>query len=178
LRLAGAATVEAANAVLERFVPDYNQRFSVAPRENQSDFRPLSKRRNWDRVFSLRYERVVGKDHVAQIGSHWIQLPARPGLHAGLRPAASAQSKTQTTADLRARGQRGAGGAALKAKSAQQENKRKSTKGNRRGAVGMWKSRSDFQARWKGWKTAPAVFEAFHGASLPPLARLTEFRCS
>jgi len=93
LRLAGAATLEAANAVLEKFVQDYNQRFAVAPRDSQSDFRPLSKKRNWDRVFSLRYERVVGKDHVVQFGSHRIQLPARQGKqgYAGQRVELSHQ---------------------------------------------------------------------------------------
>lgn len=79
LRLAQAATLEQANAVLEAFVQDYNRRFAVEPRESQSDFRPLSKKLNWDRLFNLRYERVVAKDHVVQFGSHRIQLPARAG---------------------------------------------------------------------------------------------------
>lgn len=79
LRLAKAATLDEANAALEKFVQDYNRRFAVAPQESQSDFRPLSKKLNWDRLFSLRYERVVAKDHVVQFGSHRIQLPARKG---------------------------------------------------------------------------------------------------
>ena len=93
LRLAKAATLERANAVLEKFVQDYNQRFAVAPRDSQSDFRPLSKKLNWDRLFSLRYERVVGKDHVVQFGSHRIQLPARKGRqgYAGQRVELSHQ---------------------------------------------------------------------------------------
>ena len=93
LRLAQAATVEQANAVLEKFIPDYNRRFAVAPRESQSDFRPLSKKLNWDRLFSLRYERVVGKDHVVQFGSHRLQLPARQGRqgYAGQRVELSHQ---------------------------------------------------------------------------------------
>jgi len=93
LRLAGAATVEAANAVLKKLGRDYTQRFAVAPRESQSDFRPLSRRLNWDRLFSLRYERVVGKDPVVQFGSHRFQLPARPGKqgYAGQRVELSHQ---------------------------------------------------------------------------------------
>ena len=93
LRLAQAATVEQANTVLEAFVQDYNRRFAVEPRESQSDFRPLSKRLNWDRLFSLRYERVVGKDHVVQFGGHRIQLPARVGRqgYAGQRVELSHQ---------------------------------------------------------------------------------------
>jgi len=93
LRLVGAATLEEANQVLDRFVEDYNQRFAVAARDSQSDFRRLSKRLNWDRLFSLRYERLVGKDHVVQFGSHRIQLPARRGSqgYAGQRVELSHQ---------------------------------------------------------------------------------------
>ena len=93
LRLAGAVTLEEANQVLDRFVEDYNRRFAVAARDSQSDFRPLSKRLNWDRLFSLRYERLVGKDHVVQFGSHRIQLPARRGSqgYAGQRVELSHQ---------------------------------------------------------------------------------------
>jgi len=69
LRLAGAGTVEQANAVLEKFRKDYNARFAVKAREAANDFRPLSRKLNWDRVFSLRYERVVGKDHVIVFGA-------------------------------------------------------------------------------------------------------------
>ncbi len=93
LRLAKAATLEQANQVLEPFVQDYNRRFAVAPRESQSDFRPLSRKLNGDRLFSLRDERVVGKDHVVQFGSHRIQLPARKGRqgYAGQRVELSHQ---------------------------------------------------------------------------------------
>ena len=93
LRLAGAATLEQANAVLERFRQDYNARFAVEARETANDFRPLSRKLNWDRVFSLRYERVVGKDHVIVFGARSIQLPAgagRPG-YAGARVELSHQ---------------------------------------------------------------------------------------
>ena len=54
LRLAQAATLEEANQVLGRFVEAYNQQFGVPAREAASDFRPLSKRLNWDRLFSLK----------------------------------------------------------------------------------------------------------------------------
>ncbi len=204
LRLAKAATLDQANAVLEKFVQDYNQRFAVAPRDSQSDFRPLSKRRNWGRLFSLRYERVVGKDHVVQSGSRHIQLPARQGKqdHAGQRVEWSHQLDGQRhvwlgeqrlyqmplalgyrlgRAPQRPRSQKRklpriyvyAGGAALAVRPGKRNlhGKRKNRKRNRHRVVGMWKSRSDFQPRGKGWKTAGAVFQAFHGASFPPLAR-------
>ena len=53
LRLAGAATVEQANAVLETFRQDYNARFAVKAREAANDFRPLSKKLNWDPAVQL-----------------------------------------------------------------------------------------------------------------------------
>lgn len=79
LRLAGASQLEQANRVLESFRPDYNRRFAVPAREAANDFRPLSQKRNWERLFSLRYERVVGQDHVIEFGARSIQLPARKG---------------------------------------------------------------------------------------------------
>lgn len=93
LRLAGAATLEEANQVLERFRQDYNRRFAVGAREAAHDFRPLSKKLNWERLFSLRYERVVGKDHVIVFGARSIQLPARKGQqgYAGARVELSHQ---------------------------------------------------------------------------------------
>jgi len=93
LRLAGASTLEQANRVLESFRQDYNRRFAVAAREAANDFRPLSQKLNWDRLFSLRYERVVGKDHVIVFGARSIQLPAQKGQqgYAGARVELSHQ---------------------------------------------------------------------------------------
>lgn len=79
LRLAQAATLEEANQVLEWFVEAYNQQFGVTAREAARDFRPLLKKWNRDRLFSLKYERVVGPDHVVRWGAHSWQLPALPG---------------------------------------------------------------------------------------------------
>ena len=93
LRLAGAASVEQANEVLVRFLDEYNRKFAVAAREVGNDFRPLSKKVNRDRLFSLKYERVVGKDHVIPFGGRSIQLPAKPGKlgYAGVRVELSHQ---------------------------------------------------------------------------------------
>jgi transposase len=93
LRLVKACTLEEANRVLEKFIEDYNRRFAVPAQEAASDFRPLSKKLNWDRLFSLKYERVVGKDHVIAFGARWIQLPARRGKfgYAGARVELSHQ---------------------------------------------------------------------------------------
>ena len=79
--------------MLERFIEDYNQRFGVAAREAGNDFRALCKRLNWDRLFSLKYERVVGKDHVIPFGARPIQLPAKAGKfgYAGVKVELSHQ---------------------------------------------------------------------------------------
>ena len=80
LRLAGARTVEEANAVLARFLPAYNQRFRKSPLRSGSAYRKLDRRLDLDYIFSLRYERTVGQDHVVQtVPGLAIQLPSLPG---------------------------------------------------------------------------------------------------
>ena len=76
LRLAGASTLEQANGVLELFLADYNQRFARLPRETAQAWRKLDRRLDLDYIFSLRYERKVGKNHVILLGEDIsIQLP-------------------------------------------------------------------------------------------------------
>lgn len=80
LRLARAATVEQANAVLERFLSDYNQKFGKPARQSGVAYRKLDRRLDLEYVFSLRYERTVGNDHV---------ITAIPGLTIQLPPLAN-----------------------------------------------------------------------------------------
>ena len=75
LRLAGARTLPQANEVLQRFIREYNQRFSVEAKQAGSLFRKVDRRLNLERIFSLKYERTVGRDHVITWGSRIIQLP-------------------------------------------------------------------------------------------------------
>jgi len=79
LRLAKASTLEQANRVLVDFIDHYNVRFTKPAREVASDFRPVPKRLNLDRILSLRYYRVVLNDHVVPLGAKSIQLPELPG---------------------------------------------------------------------------------------------------
>ena len=76
LRLAGASTVDQANTVLAHFVADYNAHFSkTAPRSN-AVWRKLDSRLDLPYLFSLRYERTVGKDHrITAVAGVCIQLP-------------------------------------------------------------------------------------------------------
>ena len=93
LRLAKAKTLEQANAVLEGFVEEYNRKFSKPARETGNDFRVLPKKVNRERLFSLRYERTVAKDHTVSFGARQIQLPgsAKQQGYAGKRVELSHQ---------------------------------------------------------------------------------------
>jgi len=75
LRLAGATTLEQANAVLDRFCADYNQRFARPAADAVRDFRSLPRRFDLARCLSLRYQRVVSPDHVVTLGAHALALP-------------------------------------------------------------------------------------------------------
>ena len=75
LRLVAVGSVEQANAVLQRFVGEYNRKFGVEAKQAGSVFRRVDRRLNLDRVFSLKYERTVGRDHVIEFGSRSLQLP-------------------------------------------------------------------------------------------------------
>ena len=79
LRLARAATLEQANAVLARFCADYNQRFARPAAEAASDFRRLPQRFDLARCLSLHYQRVVAPDHTVTLGTHSIALPPLRG---------------------------------------------------------------------------------------------------
>jgi len=79
LRLAGANSMEEAQAVLDRFVPDYNRRFAKAPAQAGHAFRLPGPGLDLDRVFCMRYERIVGNDNTVRIEGRVLQIP--PGPH-------------------------------------------------------------------------------------------------
>jgi len=79
LRLARATTLPQANAVLQRFCVDYNQRFARPALDATHDFRSLPRRFDLARCLSLRYQRVVAADHTVILGAHCLALPPLPG---------------------------------------------------------------------------------------------------
>ena len=79
LRLARAATLAQANAVLARFCADYNQRFARPAADAASDFRRLPHRFDLARCLALQYRRVVAADHTVTLGTQSIALPPLPG---------------------------------------------------------------------------------------------------
>jgi hypothetical protein len=66
LRLAGIATVAAANAVLPAFMEDYNRRFAKDPYSEQDLHRPLGEHDDLDEAFAWKEERTVSSNLTLQ----------------------------------------------------------------------------------------------------------------
>lgn len=74
LRLAGITTLEGANRYLrERYIAEFNERFSVAASAAGTAFVPCT-RSDLDRVFSLHHERVVARDNTVQFARLSLQI--------------------------------------------------------------------------------------------------------
>ncbi len=73
LRLAQAADMDSANAVLRRFIADYNRRFARQPRENPTAWRPAPE--DLDRICCFVHERTVSNDNVVQWDGRRFQIP-------------------------------------------------------------------------------------------------------
>ena len=64
MRLAGIDTLEAANRFLElRFIPEWEQRFTVAPRQPRNAHRRLGPEHRLEEILSVRAARKVAQDH-------------------------------------------------------------------------------------------------------------------
>jgi transposase len=79
LGLEGVQTLEAANRFLKIFIPRFNRRFAVSPRESEKVWRKISPELDLDRIISFRYRSVVGNDNSVRIGGLILDLP--PGPH-------------------------------------------------------------------------------------------------
>ncbi len=79
LRLAGARTLEEANEVLWKFLPEYNKRFKVEPAQAGSAYRVLPKGMKLEEVFCFKYERTVGNDNTVKLEGRLIPIPPGPG---------------------------------------------------------------------------------------------------
>ncbi len=85
LRLAGISTIGAANAFLrERYVPEHNSRYSVAPAQEVDAHRPLLNYHRLEEILSVRHKRVVQNDFTIQHGQSFLQILASRGPR--LRP--------------------------------------------------------------------------------------------
>ena len=73
LRLAGAHDLDSANAVLRKFISNYNRRFARQPRENATAWRPAPD--SLDRSSCFVHERTVSNDNVVQWEGRRLQIP-------------------------------------------------------------------------------------------------------
>lgn len=73
LRLAQAADIDSANAVLRKFIADYNRRFARQPRENPTAWRPAPE--SLERICCFVHERIVSNDNVVQWDGRRFQIP-------------------------------------------------------------------------------------------------------
>ena len=88
MRLAGIASIEAANHFLEtRFLPEWERRFTVAPRNPRNAHRPLGRAQRLEEILSVRVVRKVAQDHTVSWEGNLWGVP-REEVCAGLRGAA------------------------------------------------------------------------------------------
>lgn len=74
LRLVGAKTLEEANQVLARFLPEYNQKFAVTAREPDIAYRKVEEGFKPEEFFCFKYQRVVGADNVVRFKTQRFQV--------------------------------------------------------------------------------------------------------
>jgi helix-turn-helix protein len=85
LRLAGAKTVDEANTVLERVVPDHNRRFAKPARQSGDGHRSLGSAFHLAAILSIQEQRVVSNDYIIRFHNRFYQLqpPIYPGERGG-----------------------------------------------------------------------------------------------
>lgn len=77
LRLANISDINAANVFLEeKFIPAFNEKFSVAPEKQTDLHRPLTTvdQKNMDSIFSIHSTRIVMNDFTVQFKNNYFQL--------------------------------------------------------------------------------------------------------
>lgn len=78
LRLAGARTVEQANAVLNAYRPAHNGRFTVPAANTTAAWRKVSRAIDLERVCSFHYEATVLNDNTVRLSGVVIDVPPGP----------------------------------------------------------------------------------------------------
>lgn len=74
LRLAGAKTMAEANLVLERFLPEYNRLFAVAPQDSRKAYLKLPIEFKPEEYFCFKHERTVANDNVVRYEGQRVQV--------------------------------------------------------------------------------------------------------
>jgi len=78
LREAGATNTEEANRVLERFLPQFNARFQVAPAQPGSVYLPWPADYRSEQFFCFKHTRRVTNDNTIAFDGHRLQIPPGP----------------------------------------------------------------------------------------------------
>lgn len=78
LRLVGATTIAAANAVLQAFRPDHNGRFAIAPADATPAWRTVRRETDVARICSFHYEATVLPDNTVRLAGMVIDVPPGP----------------------------------------------------------------------------------------------------
>lgn len=79
MSLTGIGTLEEANAFLEStFIPVFNRRFAVCPRQSEKAWRTVPAGLDLKRVISFRYPAKVGLDNTVRLGGRVMDIPAGP----------------------------------------------------------------------------------------------------
>jgi transposase len=85
LRLAGASTLDQANAVLDRLLPAHNRRFAKPARDSGDAHRALGRAFDLAAILSVQEQRVVSNDYTIRFHNRFYQLlkPVYPGERGG-----------------------------------------------------------------------------------------------
>jgi len=75
MRLLGVSTIEDANKFLVSYLPVYNRRFSVMPKEKEDLHRPVSV--DLDGILCIKTERTLKNDHTIQLNGKLYQVEDR-----------------------------------------------------------------------------------------------------
>jgi hypothetical protein len=62
MRLKGISSIEEANKFLQEYLPEYNRRFAVKPKEEENFHREIPKGLNLDRILCIKTERTLRND--------------------------------------------------------------------------------------------------------------------
>ena len=97
LRLAGATTVEQANAVLREFLPHFNSQFRVPAQQLQAAYRSLDSSLQLERILCFKHLRQVARDNTVKYQLRTLQLlPAQDWpSYAGVKVEVLEQSDGQ-----------------------------------------------------------------------------------
>jgi hypothetical protein len=74
LRLAGARTLEEAHQILTRFIPEFNRRFAVIPRDPGIAYCSIPPEFKPEEFFCFKYARTVANDNVVRYEGHRLQV--------------------------------------------------------------------------------------------------------